>query len=164
MLINTLLTLMLMVSFTFTTMMTPLSMIFILITQTFLISLISATLTSTFWYSYMLILIMISGLLVMFMYMASIASNEKFKISAKILPLILTSTMLLSIMNKSELFLVWKKNNMEKMNINQEIFFNKLFNTKFIIPSLTLIMLLFFMMIIISFLISTNEGPMRKSN
>nr|AOY39835.1 NADH dehydrogenase subunit 6 [Pityogenes trepanatus] len=46
--------------------------------QTTLIALISGKLISNFWYSYLLFLIMVGGMLILFIYMTSIASNEKF--------------------------------------------------------------------------------------
>nr|YP_009442017.1 NADH dehydrogenase subunit 6 [Gnathotrichus materiarius]AOY40238.1 NADH dehydrogenase subunit 6 [Gnathotrichus materiarius] len=54
-----------------------------LLAQTALIALISGTLFYNFWFSYLLFLILIGGMLVMFMYMTSIASNEKFKLPNK---------------------------------------------------------------------------------
>nr|AOY39795.1 NADH dehydrogenase subunit 6 [Hylastes ater] len=57
----------------------PLSLGFILLTQTILMSLYSSLLYYNSWFSYILFLVMISGLMIMFIYMTSIASNEKFK-------------------------------------------------------------------------------------
>nr|YP_009441952.1 NADH dehydrogenase subunit 6 [Pityogenes bidentatus]AOY40173.1 NADH dehydrogenase subunit 6 [Pityogenes bidentatus] len=48
--------------------------------QTVLIALISGNLIMNFWYSYLLFLIMVGGMLILFIYMTSIASNEKFLI------------------------------------------------------------------------------------
>nr|WRQ18131.1 NADH dehydrogenase subunit 6 [Coproporus sp.] len=59
----------------------PLSMGMILLMQTILITLITGLLNFNFWYSYILFLIMIGGMLILFIYMTSIASNEKFNFS-----------------------------------------------------------------------------------
>nr|AXS65958.1 NADH dehydrogenase subunit 6 [Curculionoidea sp. 20 KM-2017] len=56
----------------------PLSMGSILFLQTILVSVSSGLMHLNFWFSYIIFLIMIGGMLVMFMYMTSIASNEKF--------------------------------------------------------------------------------------
>nr|AOY39692.1 NADH dehydrogenase subunit 6 [Scolytinae sp. BMNH 1040146] len=64
----------------FMTMNHPLSLGSILLIQTLSISIITGMMYSNFWYSYIILLIMIGGMLIMFMYMTSIASNEKFKI------------------------------------------------------------------------------------
>nr|YP_009467135.1 NADH dehydrogenase subunit 6 [Agramma hupehanum]ARB50128.1 NADH dehydrogenase subunit 6 [Agramma hupehanum] len=149
-------------SMTFMFLMNPLSMALMLVMQTLLISMISAVMISSFWYSYMLMLIMISGLLIMFMYMASIASNEKMNFSIKLSTFILmipiTMAMFKENLLKTKMFL------MQYMSNNQEWIMTKLFNSKFIIPSLFMIIMLFLMMVIISFLVNISEGPMRKSN
>nr|YP_010704183.1 NADH dehydrogenase subunit 6 [Julodis variolaris]WCO87689.1 NADH dehydrogenase subunit 6 [Julodis variolaris] len=59
----------------------PLSMGFALLLQSVMISLITGIYNYNFWYSYIIFLIMIGGMLVLFIYMTSIASNEKFEYS-----------------------------------------------------------------------------------
>nr|AXS66038.1 NADH dehydrogenase subunit 6 [Languriidae sp. KM-2017] len=71
-------------SFMFMFLNHPLSFGFILLLQTILISLITGSMTLNYWYSYIIFLIMIGGMLVLFIYMTSIASNEKFKFSPKL--------------------------------------------------------------------------------
>nr|YP_009185876.1 NADH dehydrogenase subunit 6 [Margarinotus merdarius]ALO70688.1 NADH deshydrogenase subunit 6 [Margarinotus merdarius] len=66
------------VSLTFTQMKHPLSMSVLLLAQTTLIALATGTLSFNLWFSYIMFLIMIGGMLVLFIYMTSIASNEKF--------------------------------------------------------------------------------------
>nr|QIV24715.1 NADH dehydrogenase subunit 6 [Eboraphyllus middletoni] len=75
--------LMMLTSICFMFLQHPLSFGSILAIQTLLISLITGTLNYNYWFSYMLFLIMIGGMLVLFMYMTSIASNEKFKLTSK---------------------------------------------------------------------------------
>nr|AND95991.1 NADH deshydrogenase subunit 6 [Onthophagus cf. tragus] len=62
----------------------PLSMGMILLIQTINLSLYMGYLNSNYWYSYILFLIMIGGMLVLFIYMTSVASNEKFYPSIKL--------------------------------------------------------------------------------
>nr|ALO76750.1 NADH deshydrogenase subunit 6 [Strongylium suspicax] len=62
----------------------PLSMGMILLIQTTLISMITSSLNQNSWFSYILFLIMIGGMLILFMYMTSVASNEKFKMNNKL--------------------------------------------------------------------------------
>nr|QUS64010.1 NADH dehydrogenase subunit 6 [Zoodes fulguratus] len=59
----------------------PLSFSLILLTQTFLISVLTGLMNYNFWFSYILFLVMVGGILILFIYMTSIASNEKFKFS-----------------------------------------------------------------------------------
>nr|AND96196.1 NADH deshydrogenase subunit 6 [Onthophagus ochreatus] len=62
----------------------PLSMGIILLIQTINLSLNLGYLNLNYWYSYILFLIMIGGMLILFIYMTSIASNEKFHPSIKL--------------------------------------------------------------------------------
>nr|YP_010233756.1 NADH dehydrogenase subunit 6 [Eophileurus chinensis]QSZ78125.1 NADH dehydrogenase subunit 6 [Eophileurus chinensis] len=62
----------------------PMSMGGILLLQTITITLTIGFFHSNFWYSYVLFLVMVSGMLVLFAYMTSVASNEKFTPSFKV--------------------------------------------------------------------------------
>lgn len=53
----------------------------ILLIQTILTCLFTGLITKRFWFSYILFLIFIGGILVLFIYIASLASNEKFNFS-----------------------------------------------------------------------------------
>nr|APX40015.1 NADH dehydrogenase subunit 6 [Lachnaia pubescens] len=68
-------------SITFCLMKHPLTSGLTLLIQTVLIAMISGTMNLDFWFSYIVFLIMIGGMLVLFIYMTSVASNEKFKFS-----------------------------------------------------------------------------------
>nr|YP_010988697.1 NADH dehydrogenase subunit 6 [Anaspides richardsoni]WOR81015.1 NADH dehydrogenase subunit 6 [Anaspides richardsoni] len=59
----------------------PLSMGLTLLTQTCFICVTSGMINLTFWFSYILFLIFLGGMLVLFIYVASLASNEMFKMS-----------------------------------------------------------------------------------
>nr|ARH54842.1 NADH dehydrogenase subunit 6 [Tropiphorus elevatus] len=74
-------------SITFLFLSHPLSFGFILLLQTIIISICSGVLNFDYWFSYILFLIMVGGLLVLFIYMTSIASNEKFKFSKNLMAL-----------------------------------------------------------------------------
>nr|YP_009185889.1 NADH dehydrogenase subunit 6 [Myrmecocephalus concinnus]ALO70721.1 NADH deshydrogenase subunit 6 [Myrmecocephalus concinnus] len=56
-----------------------------LLLQTIMVSLMTGFFSKNFWFSYILFLIMIGGLLVLFIYMTSIASNEQFTFSSNLL-------------------------------------------------------------------------------
>nr|YP_009128144.1 NADH dehydrogenase subunit 6 [Lemyra melli]AJO26427.1 NADH dehydrogenase subunit 6 [Lemyra melli] len=57
----------------------PLSMGLMILIQTLMTCLISGLLIKTYWFSYILFLTFLGGLLVLFIYVSSIASNELFK-------------------------------------------------------------------------------------
>nr|AXS64873.1 NADH dehydrogenase subunit 6 [Coleoptera sp. 2 KM-2017] len=69
---------MLFTSLLFSIMNHPLTLGLILLIQTLLTSLITGMLNTNFWYSYILFLIMVGGMLILFIYMTSVASNEMF--------------------------------------------------------------------------------------
>nr|YP_010022833.1 NADH dehydrogenase subunit 6 [Pollenia pediculata]QLY90328.1 NADH dehydrogenase subunit 6 [Pollenia rudis]QOP39681.1 NADH dehydrogenase subunit 6 [Pollenia pediculata] len=63
----------------------PLAMGLILLIQTTLICLTSGLMTKSFWFSYILFLTFMGGMLVLFIYVTSLASNEMFTFSMKLL-------------------------------------------------------------------------------
>nr|QJT43387.1 NADH dehydrogenase subunit 6 [Dorysthenes granulosus] len=79
-----LVSMMFILSVTFMFLNHPLSFGLILLLQTILISLTTSMMNYNSWFSYILFLIMVGGMLVLFIYMTSIASNEKFKFSSKL--------------------------------------------------------------------------------
>nr|QVL28811.1 NADH dehydrogenase subunit 6 [Parhelophilus kurentzovi] len=70
-------------SFIFIQMNHPLSMGLMLLIQTILVSCITGLMTKSFWFSYILFLIFVGGMLVLFIYMTALASNEMFSMSMK---------------------------------------------------------------------------------
>nr|UEV85631.1 NADH dehydrogenase subunit 6 [Thalamita sima] len=71
----------LMLSFLFTRLVHPLSMGLTLLIQTILISLAAGLATYSYWFSYILFMIFLGGMLVLFIYVTSLASNESFSFS-----------------------------------------------------------------------------------
>nr|YP_007317348.1 NADH dehydrogenase subunit 6 [Scyllarides latus]AGA56125.1 NADH dehydrogenase subunit 6 [Scyllarides latus] len=74
----------------------PLSAGITLLIQTSLVALASGLISSSFWFSYVLFLIFLGGMLVLFIYVASLASNEAFKVSLTLSMLILSITLTVS--------------------------------------------------------------------
>nr|AEP27640.1 NADH dehydrogenase subunit 6 [Scolytus sp. APV-2011] len=76
----------------------PLALGAILMSQTIIVALTSSIFNMNAWFSYILFLVMIGGMLVMFMYMTSVASNEKFKLPKnKILTMLMLVPLILLI-------------------------------------------------------------------
>lgn len=71
----------------FTQIKHPLAIGIILLIQTLFICLIAGNYRESFWFSYILFLIFLGGILVLFIYVTSLASNEIFSISIKIIVL-----------------------------------------------------------------------------
>nr|AUB29957.1 NADH dehydrogenase subunit 6 [Neoceratitis asiatica] len=62
----------------------PLAMGLMLLMQTIQICLLTGLMTKSFWFSYILFLIFLGGMLVLFIYVTSLASNEMFTLSIKL--------------------------------------------------------------------------------
>nr|UPL65426.1 NADH dehydrogenase subunit 6 [Sadoletus valdezi] len=147
-------------SFTFLFLNHPVSMGITIILQALTIAMITGMMAGTFWFSYIIVLIMLSGMLVLFIYMASVASNEKFKTPTKII--IMTIIMMivgmgLEVMyeNSEEYMKIMTETNQEKMTLTM------LFNSKFMYITISMVLYMFFAMVVVSFIVNIYEGPLR---
>nr|AVN67406.1 NADH dehydrogenase subunit 6 [Elliptorhina javanica] len=96
------LTLSTIISFMFTQMNHPLAMGLTLLIQTILIAMITGLMSHSFWFSYVLFLIFLGGMLVLFIYVTSLASNEMFTFSTPlIIMMMLMTPIALILLNKS---------------------------------------------------------------
>nr|AXS66558.1 NADH dehydrogenase subunit 6 [Latridiidae sp. 1 KM-2017] len=146
----------------------PLSMGLNLLTQTILISMMLGLMNINFWYSYILMLIMVGGMLILFIYMTSVASNEKFKYNNKVL------IMMISILLISMILLI----NIDYMNLNIKNYTMDFSNypnlsnfymsmTKFYNYPSNMLFILIFIHLLISLIAvvkisKTNQGPLRQ--
>nr|UPL65891.1 NADH dehydrogenase subunit 6 [Mecomma ambulans] len=146
----------------------PMSMGLTLVMQTILISLISGVLIKNFWMSYILLIIMLSGMLVLFIYMSSVASNEKFQNNMKLWIFMLFS----SILSVSFLIFINKmiiKNNYSSLGMNpfksgETLFLSKIFNLENLSITIMIVVYLLYTMIVSTHLVNIFEGPMRKKS
>nr|UPL65789.1 NADH dehydrogenase subunit 6 [Anacestra spiniger] len=139
-------------------MKTPLSMGFNIIIQTLIISMMCGLHLGSFWFSYIILIVMLSGMLVLFIYMASIASNQKFKLSLWLILLLMNIMMMSMMMMKSNKFY----NNEMFMNTSKlYLSLNYLFNMKFSIITIMMMIMLLMMMISVSMIVNISEGPLR---
>nr|YP_010146977.1 NADH dehydrogenase subunit 6 [Conosia irrorata]QQP21499.1 NADH dehydrogenase subunit 6 [Conosia irrorata] len=161
-------------SIIFTQMKHPLAMGMMLLFQTLIITMISGLISKSFWYSYILFLIFLGGMLVLFIYVTSLASNEMFSFSNKITFIILIILNLFIIlflfmdMTISQPF----TNNIDMINNNNlTIYLNennmnlmKLYNFPTNLLTLILINYLFLTLIIIVKITNNYKGPLRPMN
>nr|AMW67772.1 NADH dehydrogenase subunit 6 [Semidalis aleyrodiformis] len=154
----------------FMTTKTPTSMGMILMIQIMTMSLTLSLFSINYWFSYILFIVMIGGLMVLFIYMTSLAPNSIFMINMKmimkIFMIMCLMFILLNMINYNN-FLI--KNNMEINNFNSILNFNyimlmKLYN--FPINKLTWLMILYLLMtlVIAAKLVKTNLGSLRQLN
>nr|QLY89501.1 NADH dehydrogenase subunit 6 [Empis livida] len=161
-------------SFIFMQMNHPLAMGLMLLIQTFLICLITGLMAKTFWFSYILFLIFLGGMLVLFIYVTSLASNEMFSFSLNLLIYSATIMALMMlffiIMDKLSLTSTLMNNEMNllyNMNsyINENVLnLNKLYN--FPTNMLTLLLINYLLISLIAIVKITNVfyGPLRLMN
>nr|YP_009654742.1 NADH dehydrogenase subunit 6 [Catacanthus incarnatus]QCI09297.1 NADH dehydrogenase subunit 6 [Catacanthus incarnatus] len=156
---NLILSMMIMTPLIFLYLNHPLSMGLILITQTLMSAFMVGFMMNSFFFSYIIIIIMLSGALVLFIYMASVASNEKFQFSYKmmILPVIFSFIyMALTMMNTTNC-------HMNNLIVNESISLIKIFNMNTAQLTIMMIMYLLITMIVVSKMVKVNEGPLRVS-
>nr|YP_010238753.1 NADH dehydrogenase subunit 6 [Amphinemura wui]QTE20677.1 NADH dehydrogenase subunit 6 [Amphinemura wui] len=161
-------------SIMFTQMSHPLAMGLMLLVQTVIISILTGMMTQSFWFSYILFLVFLGGLLVLFIYVTSLASNEMFSLSMTTLsPLIIGSGMvILILMILDSFFMISGTHNFEGLNIlNTPIYqeesantLTKLYNGPTSLITLTLVLYLFLTLIAVVKITKINQGPLRKSN
>nr|YP_003848718.1 NADH dehydrogenase subunit 6 [Teinopalpus aureus]ADK66461.1 NADH dehydrogenase subunit 6 [Teinopalpus aureus]WKW76339.1 NADH dehydrogenase subunit 6 [Teinopalpus aureus]WLF86376.1 NADH dehydrogenase subunit 6 [Teinopalpus aureus]WLN31367.1 NADH dehydrogenase subunit 6 [Teinopalpus aureus] len=154
----------------------PLSMGLMIFLQTMLTCLLSGMLIHSYWFSYILFLVFLGGLLVLFIYVSSIASNELFSMNSFLLTtMIITFTffLLLSIMFMYNLYwLNFYYNKEMNSMINSFIFFNnenkinlsKLYNNQTYLLMMMLIIYLFITLVTVVKITNIFFGPLRSIN
>nr|AXS65938.1 NADH dehydrogenase subunit 6 [Curculionoidea sp. 19 KM-2017] len=153
-------------SIMFSTLNHPLSLGAILLIQTLLISMSTSFLNMNFWFGYILMLIMIGGMMIMFIYMTSIASNEKFSLPKNKLMILIFISMLTMIFYPwfSDYFVSYMPLMMQPMNSMLEIKF--ILNKFFSFPNLKFMMMMMIYLLITLIAIvkitSKNKGPFRQ--
>nr|YP_009538153.1 NADH dehydrogenase subunit 6 [Athyma libnites]AYN60935.1 NADH dehydrogenase subunit 6 [Athyma libnites] len=151
----------------------PLAMGLLILTQTLLTCLISGLLINTYWFSYILFLIFLGGLLVLFIYVSSVASNELFKIHfiSKFSIIYILFILIFSILFKNNLTWMNFSFNDEMINFfNSTLFFNneynfnlsKLYNKQNYWMMLMMIIYLFITLIAIVKITNIFFGPLRS--
>nr|UGS80109.1 NADH dehydrogenase subunit 6 [Aedes galloisi]WCR48300.1 NADH dehydrogenase subunit 6 [Aedes galloisi] len=161
-------------SFIFMQMKHPLAMGLMLLIQTFLTSLLTGMYVKTFWFSYVLFLIFMGGMLVLFIYVTSLSSNEMFNLSMKLtfisFYMILLFIMFYLFFDKSiiEPFINNNEmNNMFNMNsfmLEDLISLNKMYNFPTNLITLLLINYLFLTLLVTVKITKKNYGPLRPMN
>nr|QZJ45830.1 NADH dehydrogenase subunit 6 [Holotrichia parallela] len=146
----------------------PMSLGLTLLIQTIVTTLTMGYFNLNFWYSYILFLVMIGGMLVLFIYMTSVASNEKFTFSIKItLMIILMFLIMLFFMMMMDPFFPNINNlNTESYsnNMNYTMSLNKFFNTPMSLVMFMMIIYLLMTLIAVVKITNIKSGPLRHSN
>nr|WEV93759.1 NADH dehydrogenase subunit 6 [Dociostaurus kraussi kraussi] len=149
----------------------PMSMMMFIIMQTFLVGLMTGTMMESFWLSYILFLTFLGGMLVLFIYITSIASNELFK--PKFMTMITMTITLIIIMviliSMDKMMFMDTIKNTETMNINNSLNYQemtmsleKLYNKPTFIITMMMMIYLFLALVAVVKITNINQGPIRK--
>nr|YP_009351258.1 NADH dehydrogenase subunit 6 [Aciculitermes maymyoensis]AQP29055.1 NADH dehydrogenase subunit 6 [Aciculitermes maymyoensis] len=151
-------------SLMFTQMKHPMAMGLMLLTQTVLVCLISGTMYSSFWFSYILFMIMIGGMLVLFMYMTSLASNEMFSPSNKML---MASTIALPIL----IYMMPTQPNNKEMKMHDTMMEDEIMTTTTVMynqmmgmMTTMLVIYMLLTLIVVVNIINVSKGPLRHTS
>nr|AXS65297.1 NADH dehydrogenase subunit 6 [Histeroidea sp. 5 KM-2017] len=135
----------------------PLSMGMILFMQTLNVAVASGLITMNFWFTYIIFLIMIGGMMVLFIYMTSVASNEKFnKMGYKFITLMVAMATMI-FMFSIKVF-EYTKINLFSGNI---INVNKFINFPMSLVMMMMIIYLFITLIAIVKISKISSGPLQ---
>nr|WGO62247.1 NADH dehydrogenase subunit 6 [Andraca olivacea] len=153
----------------------PLTMGLMILMQTLNVCMLSGMMISTYWFSYILFLTFLGGLLVLFIYVSSIASNELFLMSTQMKMFIVMTLMIIFIFSYLKSNLNWMNlniNNSENNNLfNLMMFFNnenkininKLYNNQMSLLMMMLMIYLFITLVAVVKITNIFYGPLRSS-
>nr|WNH42581.1 NADH dehydrogenase subunit 6 [Neoperla sjostedti needhami] len=151
----------------------PLAMGLNLLTQTLIICLTAGLMTRSFWFSYILFLVFLGGLLVLFIYVSSLASNEMFSFtpSAMVLALLFGVTSFIACLIIDPLNFPLNEKSTDTSNNLLPIWINettptlmKLYNNPTNLITLTLALYLFLTLIAVVQITKIFHGPLRQKN
>nr|WHM51794.1 NADH dehydrogenase subunit 6 [Anacanthotermes sp.] len=147
----------------FTQMKHPLAMGMMLLIQTTIMCMISSILDKSAWFSYILFLMFIGGMMVLFIYVTSLASNEMFSLSTKMTLVSLTALIILMSMK------TWTNTNKESMT-QETILTNetstlleKLYNQPTGNMTILMASYLLLTLIVIAKITNISKGPLRQT-
>nr|YP_009228466.1 NADH dehydrogenase subunit 6 [Gonista bicolor]ALF99727.1 NADH dehydrogenase subunit 6 [Gonista bicolor] len=151
----------------------PMSMMMFIIMQTFLVGLMTGMMMESFWLSYILLLTFLGGMMVLFIYITSIASNEMFKPKSMMLIIniiLLMIILIILIIIDKMMFLDLIKNS-ETSNVNNNINYHemtmsldKLYNLPMSFTTMMMMIYLFLALVATVKITNINKGPIRKMN
>nr|AEP27621.1 NADH dehydrogenase subunit 6 [Brachytemnus porcatus] len=146
----------------------PLSLGSILLIQTILVTLTTSSFYMNSWFGYILFLVMIGGMLVMFLYMTSIASNEKFKLPKKMMIsaiFIITILFLLFIIINDDFFsflINYMKVNFTQSNLPSKTALKKFFSFPDMQMMIVLMIYLFITLIASVKIVGKSKNTLRQ--
>nr|YP_009971650.1 NADH dehydrogenase subunit 6 [Thor amboinensis]QNG57245.1 NADH dehydrogenase subunit 6 [Thor amboinensis] len=148
----------------------PLSMSLAIVIQTLFISLLTGMMMKSTWFSYILFLIYLGAMLVLFLYMVSLAPNEKFSIPLKWVWLILILVVGSLIMLVLDSMMIPMKTPIENSSVSPNEMSSYVMNkiTMMYSPSsmnltIFIIMYLLLTLIVVVKITNVTSGPLRMN-
>nr|YP_010723813.1 NADH dehydrogenase subunit 6 [Dryodurgades formosana]WDW30767.1 NADH dehydrogenase subunit 6 [Dryodurgades formosana] len=137
---------------------TPMSMGISLLIQTMIMITVMNKMMTSSWFIMITFLMMIGGLLILFTYMSSIASNEKFKMNLKsMLTLMIMLSMFDEMMIENQIKETQEltEEKMEKLSMSKMY-------SKTMMMTMLMVLYLLITMIVIAKIVKHHEGPLRS--
>nr|URH16992.1 NADH dehydrogenase subunit 6 [Calcaritermes emarginicollis]URH17005.1 NADH dehydrogenase subunit 6 [Calcaritermes brevicollis]URX54380.1 NADH dehydrogenase subunit 6 [Calcaritermes brevicollis] len=152
-------------SILFTQMKHPLAMGLMLLSQTMITCLISGLMHQSFWFQYILFMVFVGGMLVLFIYVTSLASNEMFSLSTKMVVMMIAMMPVMMTINgwtktnSSENIELYNHTLTDEINTLTSKFYNQPTGGMTILMALYLLMTL----IVVVKIINISSGPLRQT-
>nr|URX53483.1 NADH dehydrogenase subunit 6 [Kalotermitidae sp. 5 AB-2022a] len=149
----------------FTQMKHPLAMGMMLFLQTMLTCTISGMMHQSFWFQYILFMVFIGGMLVLFIYVTSLASNEMFSLSTKMVTFsLMASAVALAIKD-------WTTLNNKEMTSHETMLSSeittmttKLYSQPNGMMTILMALYLFLTLIVVVKITNISKGPLRQTS
>nr|YP_009236622.1 NADH dehydrogenase subunit 6 [Hormaphis betulae]AMJ17087.1 NADH dehydrogenase subunit 6 [Hormaphis betulae]QNO35887.1 NADH dehydrogenase subunit 6 [Hormaphis betulae] len=146
-----------------TTMKSPLKSNLIILLQAISLTLMMNLINKTSWISFMIFILYVGGLMIIFLYISSIAFNE-INVNKNNYKSLITKLMLtfMSFMLINHLF-NWENQNYENnLNFEDNFYFMNMFMMPNNLMIYFIMLILFFMLILIIWLLKNKKGPIRQ--
>nr|YP_009740456.1 NADH dehydrogenase subunit 6 [Salina celebensis]QID03183.1 NADH dehydrogenase subunit 6 [Salina celebensis] len=140
----------------------PVTILTMILTQTFLICISLWIMIKSSWFSFILFLIFLGGLMVLFVYVVSLASNEKFEMKMSLFYQMITLNSLMVLIVG-----VWNYFQVNNLLVDQTNMLMKtmmIFSSSNILTSILIMTYLLFTLLVAVKIASKYEGPLRKIN
>nr|ATF28601.1 NADH dehydrogenase subunit 6 [Illinigina sp. EMHAU-15062817] len=137
----------------------PMSMGFMLMSQTIMMIMLTNKMMYSSWFMMITFLMMIGGLLIIFSYMSSIASNEKFKTKINFMLMFMIMMIMFDEMILDNQI---NENQSIMATSNNEFSLIKIYNNKSMVITIFLVIYLLVTMISVSKIVKHYKGPLRS--
>nr|YP_010703581.1 NADH dehydrogenase subunit 6 [Bryodema qilianshanense]WCO86715.1 NADH dehydrogenase subunit 6 [Bryodema qilianshanense] len=149
----------------------PMLLMIMIIIQTLLIGVMMGSMMESFWLSYILFLTFIGGMMVLFIYITSISSNEMFNIksTSMIFIMIMMLITMIVIYSTEKIMFTEIIKNTETMNMKYTMNFQemtmsltKMYNNPTLIITIMMMIYLFITLLAVVKINNIKQGPIRK--